>query len=64
MKHVHIHEKHSNEKKMNKKWPYVQEYQFNPPSPKKKKTHQKTKKTQKLRHSILIFSDPKSIGLL
>lgn len=47
MKHVHIHEKHSNEKKMNKKWPYVQEYQFNPPSPKKKKTHQKTKKNPK-----------------
>lgn len=62
MKQVHIHEKHSNEKKINKKWPYVQEYQFNPPP--KKKTHQKTKKNPKLRHSILIFSDPRSIGLL
>lgn len=49
-------------KKINKKWPYVQEYQFNPPPP-KKKPHQKTKK-QKLRHSILILSDPRSIGLL
>lgn len=44
MKQVHIHEKHSNEKKINKKWPYVQEYQFNPP-PKKKLT-KKQKKTQ------------------
>lgn len=31
-------------KKINKKWPYVQEYQFNPPP--QKKTHQKTKKTK------------------
>lgn len=33
-------------KKINKKWPYVQEYQFNHPPPPKKKTHQKTKKTK------------------
>lgn len=33
-------------KKINKKWPYVQEYQFNPPPLQKKKNSPKNKKNK------------------